>query len=93
MITTLIICICISIITAFYFGYRLGRTSYEAEDELRQELVRLVNEKERLTIHPHFKTFFTSKDLVDLATMEFKPGEVDIDAAPKRKRGRPRKNS
>lgn len=88
MITTLIICI--SIIAAFYLGFRLGRASYTTEHDLRQELQRMVEEKQRLTIQPVFRAHFSSQDLKDLhEAFDSQLGEVE---APKRKRGRPRKN-
>lgn len=90
MITTLIICI--SIIAAFYFGFRLGRTSYVTEYDLRQELQRMIEEKSRLTIQPYFRGTISPQDLKDLATLEFIPEKIVGLNPPKRKRGRPRKN-
>ncbi len=89
MITTLIVCV--SIIVAFYLGYGLGRASYVTEYALRQELQRMIEEKARLTIQPHFRAVFSSQDMKDLReAFDSQLGEVE---APKRKRGRPRKNS
>jgi hypothetical protein len=90
MITTLIICI--SVIAAFYLGFLLGRASYTTEHDLRQELQRMIEDKERLTIQPVFRAHFSSQDLKDLREAYTPQNIVNSTPPLKRKRGRPRKN-